>query len=446
MITFFRKHMKWIMLTVAFVFIASMFYGVTASRSTGGGSRRQTGLAKVNGKQLDPARYREMFNRLLQQFGKEVSPSDMAFIENLALQQTIDFTLVLEQAKKKAKISNREVDMVISNIAQQQNFKSKKDMEVALKRMGITMSRFKKMVKEEMMVQKMMQKVKDDVKVSPDDLREVRASHILVSKETEAKDILKQVNNGGDFASLAKKYSLDPGSKIKGGDLGFFATGVMVEPFEQAAFSLKIGEVSKIVESPFGFHVIKVTDSKLRKFDGKEKDIEKAALAQKQEKSFQRWYSSLKQEAKVEIISSELKANQLRFQGKIIQAIEEYKKAIAANPLNPYLHIYLGDTYASIGKNELALIEYEEAVKTEGGNYHLYLVLAQAYVKNGQKNNAIETYEKASMVAADNKDQHEQLKKAFQKLNAWKQVAQEQKEIRRIEKKEKFEQDLQGTN
>jgi len=228
--------------------------------------------------------------------------------------------------------------------------------------------------------------------------------------------------------------------------LGFFATGVMVEPFEQAAFSLKIGEVSKIVESPFGFHVIKVTDSKLRKFDGKEKDIEKAALAQKQEKSFQRWYSSLKQEAKVEIISSELKANQLRFQGKIIQAIEEYKKAIAANPLNPYLHIYLGDTYASIGKNELALIEYEEAVKTEGGNYHLYLVLAQAYVKNGQKNKAIETYEKASMVAADNKDQHEQLKKAFQKLNAWKQVAQEQKEIRRIEKKEKFEQDLQGTN
>ncbi len=444
MITFFRKHMKWIMLTVVVIFAASMFYGVTASRSAGGRGRSQTGLAKINGKQIDPARYREMFNRLLQQFGNEVSPSDMAFIENLALQQTIDFTLVLEQAKKKAKISNREVDMVVSNIAQQQNFKSKKDMEIALKRMGITMSRFKKMVKEEMMVQKMMQKVRDDVKVTPDDLREVRASHILVSNEAEAKDILKQVNNGGDFAALAKKYSLDPGSKIKGGDLGFFATGVMVEPFEQAAFSLKIGEVSEIVESPFGFHVIKVTDSKLRKFDGKEKDIEKAALAQKQEKAFQRWYSSLKQEAKIEIISPELKANQLRFQGKTTQAIEEYKKAIAANPLNPYLHIYLGDTYAGIGKDELALIEYEEAVKTEGGNYHLYLVLAQAYVKNGQNKKAIETYEKASMVAADNKDQHAQLKKAFQKLNAWKQVAQEQKEITRIEKKEKFEEELTG--
>jgi len=446
MITFFRKHMKWIMMTVAFVFVASMFYGITASRSMGGGVRSQTGLAKVNGKQIDPARYREMFNRLLQQFGKEVSPSDMAFIENLALQQTIDFTLVLDQAKKKAKISNREVDMVISNIAQQQNFKSKKDMEDALKRTGITMSRFKKMVKEEMMVQKMMQKVREDVKVSPDDLREVRASHILVSTEVQAKDLLVQINNGGDFAVLAKKYSLDPGSKIKGGDLGFFTTGAMVEPFEQAAFSLKVGEVSEIVESPFGFHIIKVSDSKLRKFDGKETDIEKAALAEKQEKAFQRWYGDLKQEAKVEIISPELKANQLRFQGKISQAIEEYKNAIAANPLNPYLRVYLGDTYAGVGKNELALIEYEEAVKTESGNYHLYLVLSQAYEKNGQNKKAIETYEKASMVAADNKDQHEQLKKAFRKIGASKQAAQEQKEIRRIEKKEKFEQDLQGTN
>jgi parvulin-like peptidyl-prolyl isomerase len=76
----------------------------------------------------------------------------------------------------------------------------------------------------------------------------------------KAEDLLKRVRAGEDFAALAKEFSEDPGSRAQGGDLGWFSRGEMVKEFEDAAFALKEGEVSGIVESPFGYHIIKVEE------------------------------------------------------------------------------------------------------------------------------------------------------------------------------------------
>lgn len=88
---------------------------------------------------------------------------------------------------------------------------------------------------------------------------EVRASHILVKTEEEAKNLYNEISNGGDFAVIAQEKSLCPSGQ-NGGDLGFFGKGMMVKPFEDAAFSLNIGELSEPVETQFGWHLIKVTD------------------------------------------------------------------------------------------------------------------------------------------------------------------------------------------
>lgn len=84
----------------------------------------------------------------------------------------------------------------------------------------------------------------------------VSAQHILVDQEFEAKDLLKKINDGADFGALAKDFS-KCGSAAQGGDLGEFGKGMMVKPFEDAAFNLEVGQVSEPVQTQFGYHLIK---------------------------------------------------------------------------------------------------------------------------------------------------------------------------------------------
>ncbi len=109
--------------------------------------------------------------------------------------------------------------------------------------------------------------------------QEVRARHILLRVAPDAlpsqrdsalafaRDLRARAASGEDFAALAREYSQDPGSARDGGDLGFFGPGQMVAPFEQAAFALDVGDVSDVVESPFGYHIIKVEERRMPNFD-----------------------------------------------------------------------------------------------------------------------------------------------------------------------------------
>jgi peptidyl-prolyl cis-trans isomerase C len=129
---------------------------------------------------------------------------------------------------------------------------------------------------------------------------EYKVSHILVPTIKEAQDIIIKLDNGGDFAQLAKDVSIDPGSAPEGGDLGFIASGETVKEFETAAFALEIGKYTKSpVESQFGFHVIRLDEKREaapKTFEDSISDLQDT-LAQN---AFQKVLDELKTKYKVE--------------------------------------------------------------------------------------------------------------------------------------------------
>lgn len=151
---------------------------------------------------------------------------------------------------------------------------------------------------------------------------EVNARHILVESEDKAKKLKTAIDGGGDFATLAKENSKDPGSKDNGGDLGYFGRGQMVPQFEQVVFTLKPGEVSDPVKTQFGWHLVKVEDRRKKQppsFEVVKDRIVQSMLLQKAQQTA----VSLRNDAKIEFLDPKIKA-----------AIEERNKALekAAKP------------------------------------------------------------------------------------------------------------------
>ena len=143
----------------------------------------------------------------------------------------------------------------------------------------------------------------------------VRARHILVrvgpnaSKEDKstamnrAKDVQRQLK-GGDFAELAKKYSEDPGSRERGGDLGYFSRGDMVPAFDKAAFALNVGQTSDVVTTDFGHHLIRVEEKKAAsKFslEDVKDDLKEYLFQQRAAKKFEAYVKDLRSKADIKI-------------------------------------------------------------------------------------------------------------------------------------------------
>ncbi|MGB4338151.1 MAG: peptidylprolyl isomerase [Bacillota bacterium] len=207
--------------------------------------------------------------------GERISKRDfIARMEDAAgynvLDQMITEALIRQAAAKAGiTVSKDRVEEELNSIRQQ--FGSSFDS--VLWQYGMTEDDLRKNIEMNLLVMEYSTK---DLTITDEDLRKyfeehkdqyntpemVRARHILVETEEEAKEIVTQLGQGADFAQLAQERSIDTMSAIYGGDLDWFGRGQMVEPFEKAAFAMQPGQISDPVKSDFGYHIIKVEERK----------------------------------------------------------------------------------------------------------------------------------------------------------------------------------------
>lgn len=286
-------------------------------------------VATVNGSPITREEMDRAINFMLAQnrTGKTLTAEEKKKAEEAVLDQLISAELLYQAGKK---LEVKDIDKLVETQLTQNKsrFPSPDAYEKALKASGLTEQNLKEFARKEIYINNLIEKeIASKTTASDEEAKKfydenkdkfkheesVKASHILIGvdpkataedkkKAKEKADaILKRVKGGEDFAEVAKKESTCP-SSANGGDLGYFAKGQMVPAFESAAFALKPGEISDVVETQFGYHVIKLTDKKpagTDSFEDMKPKIINYLKTQKVQKGISEYIEKLRKEGKI---------------------------------------------------------------------------------------------------------------------------------------------------
>lgn len=287
----------------------------------------KTVVAKISGEEIIKEEFNEMFNifktQYEQQFGTEVWDQEVEGrrFGDVAREKLLDMLIDEKLQMKRAAelgivITDDEVNAEIENA--RKYFDSEEKFNEFLKGQGIDLEYFKESVKKDLTLNKLIEKLTENIEVTEEELKNyydshqdefasVKASHILLDTKEEAEKMLAKVKAGENFAELAKQHSKDPSAKENSGDLDYFRHGDMVEPFEKAAFALKPGEISEIVQTDFGFHIIKVEDSKLDKLEDVKEQLKGNMLYEKKSLEYERLLEEMRKNEDIEKFVKNLK-------------------------------------------------------------------------------------------------------------------------------------------
>ncbi len=291
----------------------------------------------VNGADITEAEIQELVKPQLErmaQKSKQLPPAFTQTLEKQLRQQALDRIIVgrlLDEKVKEANIviTEQEVTNQITEIAAAQRPPlSLEEFRKKTAQYGQNFDELKQQLRKGMTYQKIMEAQRaGKINITEEDAKkyydenptqfevkeQVKASHILIKPDTtdpnadpnqakaKIQDLLEQIKGGADFAELAKANSACP-SAAQGGDLNFFTRGRMAPPFEKAAFALEVGKVSDIVETQFGYHIIKVTghkDAGTTSFEQARDNIIKQLTQKKQAEFSKKYIESLKAEANI---------------------------------------------------------------------------------------------------------------------------------------------------
>ena len=308
------------------IFVLLSLPAMAADKNPAGGK-----VAVINGVGITQAHFdKELkvhLDRVSRQ-GQQINEEQTEALKKDVLEGLIEREVLYQESQKAGiKVDEQKVNDQMAGI--KKRFPNEEEFKKALASMGLTEEEVRTQIQRGLAIRGLIdQKVANGIVVTDQETKtfyddnpqffkqpeQVKASHILIKVEPTAddatkaadrkkiEDIRNKLTEGGDFAELAKEYSEGP-SAPKGGDLGYFRRGQMVKPFEDAAFSMKINEVSGLVESRFGYHLIKVYDKKpeqtMAYADVKDR-IAQRLKAEKIQKAAKEYVNNLKKDAKIE--------------------------------------------------------------------------------------------------------------------------------------------------
>jgi foldase protein PrsA len=276
-----------------------------------------TGAAVVDGQEITRKQLEERVAAVSKAQGGQGGPTDQ--ITRQVLLQLIQDTLVSREAARRGiKISEADVATQIKGIRQQ--FQTEQEFQQALAGQGLDVETLTERIRNQAAIQKIQDELAAKIAVTDAEVKqaygdgsryeEIRVSHILFAvgqgqdaapKLKKAKEALARIRAGSDFATLAKQLSEDTGSKAQGGDLGapITRTSQIVPEFLDAAFKMKVGQVSEPVRTQFGYHLIKVTARTKPKFEAKREEIRKGIADSRGQEAFQGFIADLVKRANV---------------------------------------------------------------------------------------------------------------------------------------------------
>jgi peptidyl-prolyl cis-trans isomerase C len=285
-------------------------------------------VARVNGTTIDAIELRRAKKVLLR--GQSVPPEQEAALDKQAVEQLVSAELLYQAAsKEEIKDIDKQID---AKVAQgKSRFKNETDFKNAIKDLEMDEKDLREYTRRDLLISRYVETnfaskatvSEEDIHAfydkNPDKFKQnetVKASHILIGVDAKAtadekkkarkkaEKLQKEVAKGADFAALAKTNSTCP-SAAQGGDLGFFGKGQMVPAFEKSAFALKVGGISPVVETQFGYHIIKLTDKKPASsvdFKDAKTKIEEFLKGQKVNDAIQKYLADTKKTAKIEML------------------------------------------------------------------------------------------------------------------------------------------------
>jgi peptidyl-prolyl cis-trans isomerase C len=287
-------------------------------------------IARVNGEDVKKEDFDRIIHTMEARAGQPVPPDRRDEIMRGAIDQLVVYTLLSQESRNRGiKIDDKEIDEKMAQLKGQ--FPTQELFEKALKERGMTVESLRKDARVDLSVTKLMEaetaalpgpsdlEAKDFYEKNPDRFKQeesVRASHILIRVDPKADAaakkkaraeidaVLKQAKAGADFGKLAQQHSQD-GSAAQGGDLNYFSKGQMVPEFDKVAFDLKKDEISGVVTTQFGYHIIKVIDHKAGRaipFEEASPQIKQFLGEQKKQQHSEAFIDGLKKKAKIVVL------------------------------------------------------------------------------------------------------------------------------------------------